>query len=87
MPVNPVHVLSPCQNRFVLEGSLEVQDQGQNARFGSAVAPVPDLNGDTYNDVVIGAPLEENHRGAIYVFYSQRNRILRKYKQVKTFLL
>ncbi|XP_031425218.1 integrin alpha-11a [Clupea harengus] len=69
------------QNRFVLEGALEVQDQGQNARFGSALAPVPDLNGDTYNDVVIGAPLEDNHRGAIYIFYSQRNRILRKYKQ------
>ncbi|XP_062405919.1 integrin alpha-11a [Sardina pilchardus] len=69
------------QTRFVLEGALEVQDQGQNARFGSALAPVPDLNGDTFNDVVIGAPLEDNHRGAIYVFFSQRNRILRKYKQ------
>uniref|UniRef100_A0AAY4DYV6 VWFA domain-containing protein n=1 Tax=Denticeps clupeoides TaxID=299321 RepID=A0AAY4DYV6_9TELE len=69
------------QNRFILEGSLENSDQGQNARFGSALAPVPDLNGDGYNDVVIGAPLEDNHRGAIYVFCSYRNRILRKYKQ------
>uniref|UniRef100_A0AAY4DYY4 VWFA domain-containing protein n=1 Tax=Denticeps clupeoides TaxID=299321 RepID=A0AAY4DYY4_9TELE len=69
------------RNRFILEGSLENSDQGQNARFGSALAPVPDLNGDGYNDVVIGAPLEDNHRGAIYVFCSYRNRILRKYKQ------
>lgn len=86
LPINPGRILSPYQNRFVLEGALEVQDQGQNARFGSALAPVPDLNGDTYNDVVIGAPLEDNHRGAIYIFYSQRNRILRKYKQVKPVL-
>jgi integrin alpha 11 len=69
------------QNRFVLEGALEIQDHGQNARFGSSLAPVPDLNGDGFNDVVVGAPLEDDHRGAIYVFFSQRNRILRKYKQ------
>ncbi|CAB1338959.1 unnamed protein product, partial [Coregonus sp. 'balchen'] len=69
------------QNRFILEGALEIQDRGQNARFGSSLAPVPDLNGDGFNDVVVGAPLEDDHRGAIYVFFSQRNRILRKYKQ------
>uniref|UniRef100_A0A8C1ZJA0 Integrin, alpha 11a n=1 Tax=Cyprinus carpio TaxID=7962 RepID=A0A8C1ZJA0_CYPCA len=67
--------------RFILEGSLEILDQGQNARFGSALAPVPDLNGDSFNDVVIGAPLEDDHKGAIYIYHSQRNRILRKYKQ------
>ncbi|KTG34661.1 hypothetical protein cypCar_00017668 [Cyprinus carpio] len=69
------------QPRFILEGSLEILDQGQNARFGSALAPVPDLNGDSFNDVVIGAPLEDDHKGAIYIYHSQRNRILRKYKQ------
>ncbi|XP_030621745.1 integrin alpha-11-like [Chanos chanos] len=69
------------QPRFILEGALEISDQGQNARFGSALAPVPDLNGDSFNDLVVGAPLEDDHRGAIYIFYSQRNRILRKYKQ------
>lgn len=70
------------QNRFVLEGSLEIHNGGQNARFGSALAPVPDLNGDGFNDLVVGAPLEDDHKGAIYVFFSQQNRILRKYKQV-----
>uniref|UniRef100_A0A671QF06 Integrin alpha-11-like n=1 Tax=Sinocyclocheilus anshuiensis TaxID=1608454 RepID=A0A671QF06_9TELE len=69
------------QPRFILEGSLEILDHGQNARFGSALAPVPDLNGDSFNDVVIGAPLEDDHKGAIYIYHSQRNRILRKYKQ------
>ncbi|TRY55695.1 hypothetical protein DNTS_010275 [Danionella cerebrum] len=69
------------QPRFILEGSLEILDQGQNSRFGSALAPVPDLNGDSFNDVVVGAPLEDEHRGAIYIYHGQRNRILRKYKQ------
>ena len=70
------------QNRFVPEGALEIHNGGQNSRFGSSLAPVPDLNGDGFNDLVVGAPLEDDHKGAIYVFFSQQNRILRKYKQV-----
>uniref|UniRef100_A0A8C1Y2W5 Integrin, alpha 11a n=1 Tax=Cyprinus carpio TaxID=7962 RepID=A0A8C1Y2W5_CYPCA len=69
------------QPDFILEGSLEILDHGQNARFGSTLAPVPDLNGDSFNDVVIGAPLEDDNKGAIYIYHSQHNRILRKYKQ------
>uniref|UniRef100_A0A8C4H9H8 Integrin, alpha 11a n=1 Tax=Dicentrarchus labrax TaxID=13489 RepID=A0A8C4H9H8_DICLA len=68
-------------NRFIFEGALEIHNGGQNARFGSSLAPVPDLNGDGFNDLVVGAPLEDDHKGAIYVFFSQHNRILRKYKQ------
>uniref|UniRef100_A0A3B5Q1G0 Integrin, alpha 11a n=1 Tax=Xiphophorus maculatus TaxID=8083 RepID=A0A3B5Q1G0_XIPMA len=69
------------RNRFIPEGALEIHNGGQNARFGSSLAPVPDLNGDGFNDLVVGAPLEDDHKGAIYVFFSQHNRILRKYKQ------
>ncbi|KAK2819825.1 hypothetical protein Q7C36_021471 [Tachysurus vachellii] len=69
------------QPRFILEGVLELADLSENARFGSALAPVSDLNGDSFNDLVVGAPLEDEHRGAIYIYNSQRNRILRKYKQ------
>lgn len=61
---------------------LELSDLSENARFGSALAPVSDLNGDSFNDLVVGAPLEDEHRGVIYIYNSQRNRILRKYKQV-----
>uniref|UniRef100_A0A3P9LL28 Integrin subunit alpha 11 n=1 Tax=Oryzias latipes TaxID=8090 RepID=A0A3P9LL28_ORYLA len=68
-------------NRFIFEGTLEIHNGGQNARFGSSLAPVPDLNGDGFNDLVVGAPLEDDHKGAIYVFFSQNSRILRKYKQ------
>ncbi|KAM9409913.1 integrin alpha-11a [Pholidichthys leucotaenia] len=68
-------------NRFLPEGSLEIHNGGQNARFGSSLAPVPDLNGDGFNDLVVGAPLEDDHKGAIYVFFCTHNRILRKYKQ------
>ncbi|XP_018608039.2 integrin alpha-11a [Scleropages formosus] len=69
------------QPRFILDGELEIVDRGQNSRFGSSIAPVPDLNGDRYSEVVVGAPLEDDHRGAIYIFFGQRDGILQQYKQ------
>lgn len=70
------------QPQFILDGVLELTDLSENARFGSALAPVSDLNGDSFNDLVVGAPLEDEHRGVIYIYHSQHNGILRKYKQV-----
>uniref|UniRef100_A0A3P8ZE86 VWFA domain-containing protein n=1 Tax=Esox lucius TaxID=8010 RepID=A0A3P8ZE86_ESOLU len=66
---------------FILEGSLEISDQNQNSRFGSAMAVIPDMNGDAYREVVVGAPLEDNHQGAIYLFYGQLSGIQPKYRQ------
>lgn len=44
---------------------------------------MPDLNGDGYGELVVGAPLEDDHTGAIYLFYSQPSGIQSKYKQVQ----
>uniref|UniRef100_A0A8D2LT20 Integrin subunit alpha 11 n=1 Tax=Varanus komodoensis TaxID=61221 RepID=A0A8D2LT20_VARKO len=64
-------------------GALKDLPSYQNSRFGSCIASVADLNQDSYNDVVVGAPLEEEHRGAIYVFHGYREDLLRNYKQVQ----
>ncbi|TSK13425.1 Integrin alpha-11 [Bagarius yarrelli] len=69
------------QGGIMLEGILEPSDQAHNSRFGSAMSSVPDLNGDGYGELVVGAPLEDDHKGAIYLFYSQHNSIQPKYKQ------
>lgn len=43
---------------------------GQWGRFGHAVTAAGDLNGDGYNDIVVGAPFDgEDGRGAIYVYH------------------
>lgn len=44
---------------------------------------MPDLNQDSYNDVVVGAPLEDDHQGAIYIFLGFEETVLKKYKQVQ----
>lgn len=53
------------------------------ARFGTAIAAVPDLNLDGFNDIVIGSPLENDHRGAVYIYHGSKKSIKEKYVQVK----
>lgn len=72
----------PWQNLFVPSGALVDLQSYQNSRFGSCIAAVPDLNQDSYNDLVVGAPLEDEHQGAIYIFLGFQETILKKYKQV-----
>uniref|UniRef100_A0A8C1J8M9 Integrin, alpha 11b n=1 Tax=Cyprinus carpio TaxID=7962 RepID=A0A8C1J8M9_CYPCA len=52
-----------------------------DSRFGAAMSTLPDLNGDGFSELVVGAPLEDNHKGAIYLFYGQQNSIQPKFKQ------
>uniref|UniRef100_A0A673NHF8 Integrin, alpha 1 n=1 Tax=Sinocyclocheilus rhinocerous TaxID=307959 RepID=A0A673NHF8_9TELE len=51
------------------------------ARFGTAIAAVPDLNLDGFSDIVIGSPLENDHRGAVYIYHGSQKSIKEKYVQ------
>ncbi|NXX63370.1 ITA11 protein, partial [Scopus umbretta] len=76
-----VYVYTLRENHFVSSGALVDLQSYQNSRFGSCIAAVPDLNQDSYNDLVVGAPLEDEHQGAIYIFLGFEETILKKYKQ------
>ncbi|NXM12985.1 ITA11 protein, partial [Ploceus nigricollis] len=76
-----VYVYTLQGNIFIPSGALVDLQSYQNSRFGSCIAAVPDLNQDSYNDLVVGAPLEDEHQGAIYVFLGFQETILKKYKQ------
>ncbi|XP_030599047.1 integrin alpha-1 [Archocentrus centrarchus] len=51
------------------------------ARFGTAIAAVTDLNLDGYHDVAIGAPFENDHRGAVYIYHGDKKSLKEKYVQ------
>ncbi|XP_058164820.1 integrin alpha-1 [Dasypus novemcinctus] len=51
------------------------------ARFGTAIAAVKDLNLDGFNDIVIGAPLEDDHAGAVYIYHGSGKTIRKEYAQ------
>ncbi|XP_030610792.1 integrin alpha-X-like [Archocentrus centrarchus] len=60
----------------LLRGSAAVK-----GRFGSSLAVLPDLNSDGFRDLAVGAPLENDGEGSIYIFNSEGGRISLTYSQ------
>ncbi|XP_026078963.1 integrin alpha-M-like [Carassius auratus] len=66
---------------FDFSGMVLVGMAGQRGRFGSSLASPADLNNDGYMDVLIGAPLEEDGQGSIYIFNGGVDQINSAYSQ------
>lgn len=62
----------------------ENKNEPCGARFGTAIAAVKDLNLDGFNDIVIGAPLEDDHGGAVYIYHGSGKTIREEYAQVRS---
>ncbi|XP_036298635.2 integrin alpha-10 [Pipistrellus kuhlii] len=62
------------QSLLTLQGTLR-PDPPQDARLGFAMAALPDLNHDGFADVAVGAPLEDGHRGALYLHHGTRHGV------------
>lgn len=72
---------------FTLEGHLNVQVTSPVARFGFTVASIGDINGDGYEDIAVGAPLEDwlsnsPSFGSIYIFNGDKDNIKSSFSQV-----
>ena len=53
-------------------------------RFGTTIVSLADLNGDGLRDVAVGAPLEDDRRGAVYIYLGDRRRGIRStFSQVR----
>ncbi|XP_056397881.1 integrin alpha-2 isoform X2 [Hyla sarda] len=63
--------------RELLEGPKSVE----NTRFGAAIAALTDIDLDGFNDVIVGAPLENQNSGAVYIYNGYKNTIRTKYSQ------
>ncbi|KAK5866566.1 hypothetical protein PBY51_020749 [Eleginops maclovinus] len=46
-------------------------------RFGTTISSLADLNGDGLRDVAVGAPLEDNYRGVVYIYLGDRIKGIR----------
>ncbi|XP_028671460.2 integrin alpha-X-like [Erpetoichthys calabaricus] len=63
-----VYKFSSITKRFALSDTLNGMEGQPNSRFGASIAEISDLNGDGITDVAVGAPLENNGRGSVYIF-------------------
>lgn len=59
----------PKEDRFE---SVATELQGDTkqtfARFGAAIASIGDIDGNKFTDVAVGAPLEADSSGSIYIY-------------------
>nr|XP_044994242.1 integrin alpha-10 isoform X3 [Jaculus jaculus] len=69
-----VYVVGQQQSLLMLQGTLQ-PELPQDARFGFAMAALPDLNQDGFADVAVGAPLEDGHQGALYLYHGTQSGV------------
>ncbi|XP_046693276.1 integrin alpha-D isoform X2 [Silurus meridionalis] len=61
---------------LMLEKVLEVCESARG-RFGMTLAAVADINGDQLQDLAVGAPLEDDQRGAVYIYLGKHEQGIR----------
>lgn len=76
-----VYLFSVTKGILNEQGFLAGPPPTDNARFGMAVAGVPDLDLDGYNDVVVGAPLEDKEKGVIYIYNGDKKTLNKQFSQ------
>uniref|UniRef100_A0A3Q1JBA9 VWFA domain-containing protein n=1 Tax=Anabas testudineus TaxID=64144 RepID=A0A3Q1JBA9_ANATE len=77
-----VYLFSVTKGILNEQGFLNGPPQNENARFGMAISVIPDLDLDGYNDVVVGAPLEDKEKGVIYIYNGERKTLKKDFSQV-----
>ena len=61
------------RNKQNFEAELKPKNElSEGARYGNALLNVGDLNGDGYEDFIVGAPYNDNH-GTIYLYMGRKN--------------
>ncbi|XP_053883483.1 integrin alpha-D-like [Malaclemys terrapin pileata] len=69
--------------RMTLNYTETLQGQTGQAfgRFGASMSEIGDISGDGLMDVAIGAPMESNNHGALYIFHGGKGGLSPHYRQ------
>ncbi|XP_044303916.1 integrin alpha-L [Varanus komodoensis] len=76
-----VYVYGWVQDNLILQGKLHGVSGYPLGRFGAAITDLADINGDGWTDVAVGAPLEEEEKGAIYIYNGYKKGLQMSYSQ------
>ncbi|XP_045768138.1 integrin alpha-9-like isoform X1 [Maniola jurtina] len=67
---------------FTLDAASYVSGTEESgARFGSSIADLGDIDGDGFNDIAIGAPWEDEGKGAVYIYRGGKKGLNKQYDQ------
>lgn len=88
MPLGFMLQVSPfiiCKwQTFSCDEELRGEPKNPLGRFGASIAEVGEMTGDRWTDVAIGAPMEDNNQGAVYIFQGNSKSINQVYSQVSS---
>ncbi|XP_060110957.1 integrin alpha-M [Heteronotia binoei] len=76
-----VYVFQRQGETFVNTQELQGERKHPLGHFGASIAEIGDVTGDGWMDVAIGAPMEDENRGALYIFQGNYGSINQKYSQ------
>ena len=60
------------QFKFFINPTIKYWSES-GARFGSTLAAIGDIDGDSKGDFAVAAPYEDDGKGAVYVYYGDEN--------------
>ncbi|KAL4221895.1 integrin [Mactra antiquata] len=73
--------LGSNEMKFKVQRTLLTGSDAAGARFGTSIGSLGDINMDGYNDIVIGAPYENDNEGSIYVYNGCTDGLWSRYSQ------
>ncbi|XP_056409899.1 integrin alpha-M-like [Hyla sarda] len=75
------HISNYTNVTFTCPWTLQGDSSQTVGQFGSAISVLPDLTGDELCDLAVGAPCEDNHQGAVYIFSGKDGGFKTRYIQ------
>uniref|UniRef100_K7GHG1 VWFA domain-containing protein n=1 Tax=Pelodiscus sinensis TaxID=13735 RepID=K7GHG1_PELSI len=66
---------------LICSKTLQGQVGQVSGRFGASMSEIGDISGDGQTDVAIGAPMEDNNHGALYIFHGEKGGLSPRYRQ------
>ncbi|XP_023698438.2 integrin alpha-E [Paramormyrops kingsleyae] len=79
-----VYIYKLEEGKFKKDWEMQGMDGYIFARFGSTITDIGDIDGNNYNDVAVGAPLEEDNgqsSGSIYIYNGYEGGIRNRFSQ------
>ncbi|XP_065258839.1 integrin alpha-M-like [Emys orbicularis] len=67
--------------KMICTKTLHGQTGEVSGHFGASMSEIGDISGDGQTDVAIGAPMENDNHGALYIFHGEKGGLSPQYRQ------